>query len=106
VTVMVPQTCECQEAIAAANTHGKKFFVTGGEKSIGGLHELYALKNAPIKMANTSYGCFMAQHKRDVERVYKKMSSKEKVDFKRKMAEMYEAGADEGQSLPPSLTSI
>ena len=31
MTVMVPQTHECQEAIAAANTHGKKFFVTGGE---------------------------------------------------------------------------
>jgi len=30
-TVTIPQTRERQEAIAAANTHGKKFFVTGGE---------------------------------------------------------------------------
>ncbi len=31
------------------------------------------------------------------------MSTKEKVDFKQKMAEIYEAGADNGQSAPPSL---
>ncbi len=30
-TVKVPQTRERQEAIAATNTHGKKFFVTGGK---------------------------------------------------------------------------
>ena len=30
-TVTVPQTRKRQEAIAAANTHGKKFFVTGGK---------------------------------------------------------------------------
>jgi hypothetical protein len=30
-TVTVPQTRERQEAIAATNTHGKKFFVTGGK---------------------------------------------------------------------------
>jgi hypothetical protein len=57
-------------------------------------------------MADTSYGCFSAQYKRDVERAYQKMSAKEKVDFKQKMAEMYEAGADDGRSPPPSLTSI
>ncbi len=57
-------------------------------------------------MDNTSYGCFLAQHKRDVEQVYGKMSAKEKVDFKRKMADIFEAGADNGQSLPPSLTPI
>jgi hypothetical protein len=50
--------------------------------------ELNALRNAPIDMADTSYGCFLAQQKRDVERVYQKMSAKEKVDFKRKMAEI------------------
>jgi hypothetical protein len=68
--------------------------------------ELNALRNAPIKMADTSYGCFLVQHKRDVEWVYQKMSAKEKVDFKQKMAEMYEPGADDGQSLPPTLTPI
>jgi hypothetical protein len=30
-TVTAPQTCKRQEAIAAANTHGKKVFVTGGK---------------------------------------------------------------------------
>jgi hypothetical protein len=29
--VTVPQTCKCQEAITAANTHRKKFFVMGGK---------------------------------------------------------------------------
>ncbi len=48
----------------------------------------------------------MAQHKRDVEKAYQKMSAKEKVDFKWKMAEMYESGADDGQSPPPSLNPI
>ena len=48
--------------------------------------ELDALRNAPIEMADTSYGRFLVQHKRDVERAYQKMSAKEKVDFKQKMA--------------------
>jgi hypothetical protein len=43
---------------------------------------------------------------RDVEQAYQKLSAKEKVDFKRKMAEMYESGADDGQPPPPSLTPI
>jgi hypothetical protein len=49
--------------------------------------ELDALRNVPIEMADTSYGCFLAQQKRDAEQAYQKMSDKEKVDFKRKMAE-------------------
>ncbi len=68
--------------------------------------ELYALRNALIKMANTSYGCFLVQHTRDVDRAYQKMSAKEKVDIKQKMAKIYKVGADNGQSLPPSLTPI
>ena len=49
--------------------------------------EFDALRNAPIEMANTSYGRFLAQQKRVAERAYQKMSDEEKVDFKRKMAE-------------------
>ena len=49
--------------------------------------ELDALRNVPFEMADTSYGCFLVQQKRDVERAYQKMSGEEKVDFKRKMAE-------------------
>jgi hypothetical protein len=41
-----------------------------------------------------------------MERAYQKMSTKEKVDFKWKMAEMDELGADNGQPPPPSLTPI
>ena len=49
--------------------------------------ELDALRNAPNEMADTSYGCLLAQQKRDAERAYQMMPDKEKVDFKRKMAE-------------------
>jgi hypothetical protein len=66
--------------------------------------ELNALRNAPIEMANISYGCFLAQQKRDVERAHQKMSAKKKVDFKWKMAEINKAGADDEQPPPPSLT--
>jgi hypothetical protein len=46
------------------------------------------------------------QHKRDVKRAYQKMSAKEKVDFKQKMAEISKAVAGDRQSLPPNLTPI
>ncbi len=68
--------------------------------------ELNALRNAPIKMAGTSYGCFLAQHKRDVERVYWRMFAKENVDFKWKMADIYKVGADDGQPPSPSHNFI
>ena len=68
--------------------------------------ELDALRNAPIKMANTSYGHFLAQQKRDVEQAYQKMSDEEKVDFKRKMAEFDVAGANDMQSVSSSLTPV
>jgi hypothetical protein len=57
-------------------------------------------------MANTSYGHFLVQQKRDAEWAYQKMSIEEEVDFKRKMAEIDKAGADDGQYPPPSLTPI
>ena len=68
--------------------------------------EFDALRNAPIEMANTSYGRFLAQQKRDAERAYQKMSDEEKVDFKRKMAEIVVAGANDMQSVSSSLTPI
>jgi hypothetical protein len=37
-------------------------------------------------MADISYGHFFVQQKRDVERVYHKMSTEEKADFKHKVA--------------------
>ncbi len=57
-------------------------------------------------MVDTSYGRFLVQQKWDVERAYQKMSAKEKIDFKRKMAEIHKAGADNGQSPSPSLTPV
>ena len=46
------------------------------------------------------------QQKREAEQACQKMSAKEKVDFKRKMAEIDEVGSDDGKSPPPSLTPI
>ena len=57
-------------------------------------------------MADTSYGCFLAQQKRDAERAYQKMSDEEKVDFKRKMAEINVAGTNDMQSVSTGLTPV
>ncbi len=43
--------------------------------------ELIELRNAPIKMADTSYGCFLVPYKRDMEPTYQKMYVKEKADL-------------------------
>ncbi len=68
--------------------------------------ELSLLRNVTIKMTDTLYGRFLAHQKRDLERAYQQLSAKEKDDFKWKMAEINEAGPDNGRSPPPSLTSI
>ncbi len=69
--------------------------------------ELDALRNAPIEMADISYGRFLAQQKRDpAERAYQKMSDKEKVDFKWKMTEIDVAGTNDVQSVSSSLTPV
>jgi hypothetical protein len=68
--------------------------------------EFDALRNVPIKMADTSYGRFLVQQKRDAEPAYQKMSDEEKVDFKRKMAEFDVAGANDMQSVSSSLTPV
>jgi hypothetical protein len=36
---------------------------------------LVALRNVPIKMANTSYGQFLATQKRDAKRAYQRMDA-------------------------------
>ncbi len=58
-------------------------------------------RNAPIEMGDTSYGRFEAEQKRDAERAYRKMTLAEKESFRRKMAEIDEADADDGQSPHP-----
>jgi len=69
--------------------------------------ELFALRNAPIKMNDTAYGRLEEQKKRDVEHAYQKMSAALKDIFKKKMAEIDEAnaGVDE-ESPPPTPTPV
>ena len=42
-----------------------------------------ALKNAPIEMADTSYGRFLATQKWDAERAYQHMDAEEREAFLR-----------------------
>jgi len=69
--------------------------------------ELIMLRDAPIAMCDTAYGCFEEQKKRDVEHAYQKMSAAEREIFKKKMAEINEAdaGVDE-ESPPPTPTPV
>jgi hypothetical protein len=182
--VTVAHTRERQEALAAATTHGKKFFVTGGEhitsddmfksaeivrrnaevlevekdktrltgkelevllrwKGVpvskmgnvanrrvlykqftdGGEEDeddvsipapwtdaaeagLVALRNAPIEMADTSYGRFLATQKRDAERAYQHMDAEEREAFLRKLTEIDADDAKDGQSPPSNPTPV
>ncbi len=49
---------------------------------------LVALKNAPIEMANTSYGQFLAMQKRVAERAFQHMSPAEREAFLRRLTEI------------------
>jgi hypothetical protein len=68
--------------------------------------ELDALRNAPIEMSDTAYGRFEEQKKRNAEWAYQKMTPAEKDLFWRKLAEINEAGADDGQTPPSSPTPV
>ncbi len=67
---------------------------------------LEELRNVPIEMGDTAYGRFEAGQKRDAERAYQKMTLVEKESFRRKMAEIDEADADDGQSPPSNPTPV
>jgi len=67
---------------------------------------LVALKNAPIEMANTSYGRFLATQKRDAERSFQPMDAAEREAFLRKLMEISAAAAQDGQSPPPNPTPV
>ena len=67
---------------------------------------LEELRNVPIEMGDTSFGRFEAGQKRDAERAYQKMTLAEKESFRRKMAEIDEADADDGQSPPSNPTPV
>ena len=45
---------------------------------------LVALRNAPIEMADTSYGRFLSTQKRDSKRAYQHMDAEEREAFLRK----------------------
>jgi hypothetical protein len=61
---------------------------------------LVALMNAPIEMADTSYGQFLATQKRDAERAFQNMSPAEREAFLRRLMEIDAADAEDGQTPP------
>ncbi len=67
---------------------------------------LVALKNAPIEMADTSYGRFLAAQKRDAERAFQHMDAAEREAFLRRLTEINTADAEDGQSPPPNPTPV
>ncbi len=67
---------------------------------------LVALKNAPIEMADTSYGQFLAVQKRDAERAFQHMDAAEREAFLQRLMEIDAADAEDGQSLPPNPTPV
>ncbi len=65
-----------------------------------------ALTNAPIEMANTLYGQFLATRKRDAKRAFQHMSPAEREAFLRRLTEIDAADAKEGQSPPTNPTPV
>ena len=67
---------------------------------------LVALRNAPIEMADTLYGRFLAMQKRDAERAYQHMDAEEREAFLRRLTEIDADDAEDGQSLPSNSTPV
>jgi hypothetical protein len=67
---------------------------------------LVVLRNAPIEMADTSYGRFLAMQKRDAERAYQNMDAEEREAFLRRQTEIDADNAEDGQSPPSNPTPI
>ncbi len=67
---------------------------------------LVALRNAPIEMADTSYGRFLATQKRDAERAYQRMDAEEREAFLQRLTETDADDAKDGQSPPPNPTPV
>jgi hypothetical protein len=65
-----------------------------------------ALRNAPIEMADTSYGRFLATQKRDAERAYQHMDAEEREVFLRKLTEIDTDDAEDRQSPPSNPTPV
>ena len=67
---------------------------------------LVALRNAPIEMADTSFGWFLAMQKRDAERAFQHMDAAEREAFLRRLMEINADDAEDRQSPPSYLTSV
>jgi hypothetical protein len=67
---------------------------------------LVALTNAPIEIADTSYGRFLATQKRDAERAFQHMSPAERKAFLLRLTEIDAADAKDGQSPPTDPTPV
>ena len=65
-----------------------------------------ALRNAPIEMADTSHGRFLATQKRDAERAYQNMDAEERETFLWKLTEIDTDDAKDGQSPPSNPTPV
>ncbi len=67
---------------------------------------LVALRNAPIEMADTLYGRFLATQKRDAERAYQRMDAEKREAFLRRLTEINADNAKDGQSPPSNPTPV
>ncbi len=67
---------------------------------------LVALTNAPIEMADTLYGRFLATRKRDTKRAFQHMSPAEREAFLRRLMVINAANAEDGQSPPTNPTPV
>ncbi len=67
---------------------------------------LLALRNAPIEMADTSYGRFLATQKRNAERAFQHMSPVEREAFLQRLTEIDADDAEDGRSLPSNPTPV
>jgi hypothetical protein len=67
---------------------------------------LMALKNAPINMANISYGRFLVTQKKDAERAFQHMDATEREAFLQRLTEINAANTKDQPSLPPNPTPV
>ena len=65
-----------------------------------------ALTNAPIKMADTSYGWFLATQKRDAKQVFQHMDAAEREALLWRLMEIDPADVKDRQSPPSNLTPV
>ena len=92
---------ECSEQTGAIPTiHIRRRWTDADEAG------LVALRNAPIEMADTSYGRFLTTQKRDAERAYQHMEAEEREAFLRKLTEIDADDAEDGQSTPSNPTPV